>query len=399
MKKTKYLAGFVLFAACVANFSPNYSQYQLSPLASQLMEMFSMTPSQFSSIFTAVMMPAIFLSLVAGILADRFGLKRVVGFGLGFTALGTCLRIFAGSYGTLVVFMFMTGIGATLLNANGAKFIGSYFPPEKNVTMMSIFQAAATLAMAVAMGTTSLFPSVSSAFVFAAGISLAALILWLVFARDPKQEASAGVAELPRDTIAEAMRIVVRNKYVWLTAFCLMGIITSATAMNAFLPTALAERGIDAVQAGVVASFMTIGNLCGCLAVPFIANRLGKNKPVLAACAIIAAVGSAFAWRAPEGPLLIASLFLTGACLSGMVPLLMPIPVQIKEIGPLYGGTAGGFVTTIQLLGVVLLPTYVLTPLAGGNMTLYYLLCGLCVCMSIVTAFFLPEFGRKAISK
>lgn len=399
MKKTKYLAGFILFAACVANFSPNYSQYQLSPLASQLMEMFSMTPSQFSSIFTAVMMPAIFLSLIAGILADRFGLKRVVAVGLCFTALGTCLKIFAGSYGTLVLFMFLTGIGATLLNANSAKFIGSYFPPEKNVTMMSVYQASGTLAMAVGMGTTGFFPSVNSAFVFAAAISIIALLLWLVFVKDPQSQSPAIAMDIPKISILDGLKVVSRNKHVWFTAFCLMGIITSATAINVFLPTALAQRGIDAVQAGVIASFMNIGNFCGCLVVPFIANLVGKNKPVLLVCTVIGVIGSAFAWQAPAGVLLIGSLLITGASLSGMVPLLMPIPVQIKEIGPAYGGTAGGFVTTVQLIGVVLVPTYVITPLAGSNMTLYYLFCGLCVAVSFVTVFFLPEFGRKAIVK
>ncbi|MDO4287571.1 MAG: MFS transporter [Eubacterium sp.] len=393
MEKSNRLAWLVLFVACIANFSPNYSQYQLSPLAPQLMESFGMNASQFSSIFTAVLIPSIFLSLISGILTDRFGLKRVIGIGLCITALGSCLKIFAGSYGQLLIFMLMTGIGPTLLNANSAKIIGSYFSKEKSVTMMSIFLVSATLAMTVGMGTTTFFPSISSAFTLAAIISIVGVAAWMLVVKNPETTPTAS-AHGPG--ILEGLKIVVKNKYVWLTGLGLIGVVGSATAINAFLPTALAERGIDSIQAGLISSFMPIGNIIGCLLIPVIANKLGKNKLIMAVCALIGALGAAFAWKAPEGAPLFASLLLTGASLSGLVPLLIPIPIHIKEIGAVYAGTAGGFVNTIELLGVVLVPSYIIAPIAGTNMDLYYLLCGLCAIAALIIVFFLPELGRKA---
>ncbi len=399
MSNIKKISWIVLAIACLANFVPNYAQYQLSPFAPQLMEQFSMSPTQFSSIFTAAMIPAIVLSLAAGVLADKFGLKCVIGIGLVVGALGACLRIFANSYLSLMGFMILIGVGATLLNANSAKLIGSYFPQEKTISVMSVYQSASTLSMAVAMGTTSLFASVSGAFTVAAVLSVGVMLLWWIFVRNPEKEAGPQMPEMPQVSIMEGLKIVAKNKYVWLTAFCLMGIIACATGMNAFLPTALATRGIDAVQAGVIASFMTIGNLVGCLLVPFVANRIGRNRPVLLVCSAIGILGAAFAWRAPEGIMLMAALFVTGASLSGMVPLLMPIPVQLKEIGPAFGGTAGGFVCTIQLLGTVLIPSYIIAPITGTNMNLYYILCAACVLLAFVLAFFLPDFGKKAAAR
>lgn len=46
-------------------FCGNYFQYQLSPLAPQLMQELEMTPVQFSSIFSAPMLSAIFLGIIA----------------------------------------------------------------------------------------------------------------------------------------------------------------------------------------------------------------------------------------------------------------------------------------------------------------------------------------------
>lgn len=399
MGKIKKYAWIVLVIACLANFAPNYAQYQLSPFAPQLMEAFAMSPTQFSSIFTAVMIPAIVLSLAAGILADRFGLKIVIGIGLIISAVGATLRIFAGGYMNFIVFMFLIGVGATLLNANSAKIIGSYFPREKNVSMMSVYQSSATLAMAVAMGTTSLLQTTNTAFIVAAVLSMVVALLWILFVKNPEKNPLENKTSMPQTSVTKGLKIVAKNKVVWLTAFCLMGLTACATGMNAFLPTALSQRGIDAVQAGMISAFMTIGNFVGCLLVPFIAGRIGKNKPVLIVCSFIGTLGAAFAWSAPQGLLLMTGLLLTGGAISGMIPLLMPIPVQLKEIGPAYGGTAGGFVCTIQLLGTVVIPSYIIAPITGANMSLYYMLCGLCVAMSLILVFFLPDFGTKAVTR
>ena len=64
--RRKHYAGMALAAICIGYLAPNYAQYQLSPLATSLMGELSISASQFSSLFTAPMIPAILLSLVAG---------------------------------------------------------------------------------------------------------------------------------------------------------------------------------------------------------------------------------------------------------------------------------------------------------------------------------------------
>jgi len=78
MKKERYRL-VILLIACIAMFSPNYAQYQLSPLAPCLMTDLGISNTEFASIFSAPMIPAIFLSLGAGILVDRFGAKKSLG--------------------------------------------------------------------------------------------------------------------------------------------------------------------------------------------------------------------------------------------------------------------------------------------------------------------------------
>jgi NNP family nitrate/nitrite transporter-like MFS transporter len=161
------------------------------------------------------------------------------------------------------------------------------------------------------------------------------------------------------------------------------------------LPTALGQRGIDPVTSGAYAAAVTIGNLIGCLSAPILTVKIGKIKPVMIVFAGVSVAGAAFGWTAPPGILLGACLFVTGVAMGGLMPLLMSIPVQLPEIGPVYAGTAGGFTGTLQLLGAVVIPTYIAAPIAGSNMNLFFLLGGACMTLVFALVFVLPELGGK----
>jgi NNP family nitrate/nitrite transporter-like MFS transporter len=58
-------------------------------------------------------------------------------------------------------------------------------------------------------------------------------------------------------------------------------------------------------------------------------------------------------------------------------------------------GTAGGVVATLQLLGAVIIPTYVVGPIAGANISVFFTAAGVCMIFCFVFGFCLPELGRK----
>ncbi|MDR2019676.1 MAG: MFS transporter, partial [Treponema sp.] len=373
-------------------FGPSYAQYQLAPLAPQLTEGLGLSVPDFTSIFSSPMIPAIFLSLVAGLLVDKFGIKQIIAIGLAATAFGTCWRIWSNSYITLFFSMLLTGVGAAFLNANGAKIIGSTFSPDKVGSMMGIFLAASTLGMTVGTGTTALLPGIQTAYAIAAVISVAVFVLWVLLIKNPVDHQTA---ELPQTKMLDSLKVVVKSCPVWIVGFCLMFILGCNVIISSFLPTALGQRGIDPVRSGAYAAVVTIGNLIGCLFAPGLVIKIGKIKPVMLVFALVSVGGAAFGWAAPAGVLLGACLLITGIAMGGLMPLLMSIPVQLSEIGPVYAGTAGGFTGTLQLLGAVIIPTYIAAPIAGNNMNLFFMLGGACMALVLVLVFVLPELGRK----
>lgn len=79
--------------------------------------------SEFFLLFTAPMIPAIFLSVVGGLLIDRIGPKRVIAAALIVTTLGCGMHVMATSYPVMLLGTAMTGLAAGFLMSGAAKIL------------------------------------------------------------------------------------------------------------------------------------------------------------------------------------------------------------------------------------------------------------------------------------
>lgn len=389
----------VMALLAMGAFTGVYAQFQLPPVAHKVIPDLGLSPSQFSSVFSAPMLPAIFFSIVAGMMADRFGVKKVIAVGLMIAATGAVLRPLAGSFIMYLICMAMTGCGMAFLGANSAKVIGAWFPPEKISGMLGLFFASTNLAMTVGTGTTAFFPTLNSAYIFAAVIAVAALVMWLLLMKsDPGEK----IAQHQPQPILSLLVHAAGSRSVWLAAASMMIMSGAFVGMSGFLPTALQEmRGMDPVAAGFAASVFPIGNLLGSIFGPAVCLKVGRMRVYLVAVGIVAAVGTAFSWLAPAGVAMSAALLATGFAIGSITPLLMSFPMILPEIGPKYAGSAGGLISTLQLLGAVTIPTYIVTPIAGENYYLFFILLAAVWAVFCVVVLMLPELlkPRRIIKK
>ena len=73
-KNTKFNYGWVILTIlCLGLALANYSQYQVSAFGTQITAEMNLSATQFSTIATGPLIPGIFLSLVSGLLVDKFG--------------------------------------------------------------------------------------------------------------------------------------------------------------------------------------------------------------------------------------------------------------------------------------------------------------------------------------
>lgn len=377
--------------------SINYAQYQFSPLANEVMDAFGLTTAQFASIFSAPMLPACLLSLLAGLLADRFGIRRVMTVGFGISAAGLVLRVFATEYVGLMLAMVLQGFGMGVLYSNASKIIGSWVPPERLSVVAGVVLSAASLGMFLGNGTTALLPSMRFAYILSAAIAVFTALALVALLRDSPQTRLR--LEQDEPSFGQCLRRAWRSRSIRLAALCMMCLMGATTIMGSFIPAALQElRGMDAETAGAAASMICLGNLPGSILGPWLCVRLGRFRLCQITAGIVFAAGMAFAWMLPQGWPMLAALFGTGFALGSMFTIYMSLPALLPEIGPAYAGTGGGMISTLQMLGAVTIAPYVIVPLSHDDYALMLLLTGGVVVVSCLLALFFPriDFGGAA---
>jgi nitrate/nitrite transporter NarK len=386
----------ILVVAMLAGFIGSYAQFQLPPLAYKLIPALHMSSSQFAALMAGPMTGAIFICILGGTLADRYGVKKVVAVGLVLSVIGCTFRYAATSFWSFFFLMVLVGLSSALLSSNLAKLFGAWFPPEQMGTVMGVYMISIALAMFSGTATTALFPSENSAFIFSGIACLVILILWVILARNKPKAAP----EPPILPASQYLSKAARSRGTWLAGVCMFFVMGSVMTFTTFLPNVLHNlRGIGPVQAGIYGSLSTLGGVFGSFMGPVICSRVGVMKPFLVIISLLGAAGTFWSWQLPVGRDMVVALILAGFVQSAITPTILSLPLLLAEIGPVYAGSAGGIIATLQVLGAVVVPTFVITPLAGPNVTVLYGLAALCFALIVIPVLFLPELGSRALAR
>ena len=383
----------ILFIMWCSLFIGLAAQFQIAGLAYKIIPEFKLTPAQFSLVLTAPMLAGVCFSFAAGALADKFGVKQVVAIGFIFSIAGSLFRYAAHDFWELFVLMFLAGICPGFLNANVSKLLGAWFPKEQVGTAMGIYLSAMGVGITAALATSAFFPTTKSAFVTAGILMALVWVFWIILIK-PKPQ---GAPDLPVMPVTRYIGVAAKSKNVWLAGLALLFFMGNSMAFSGFLSNALNEaKGINPVTAGFLASLVTFGTIVGSIIGPILSGRIGRIKGFLIPVATAGAVTGYAAWVVPQGTGMAALLVLFGV-LSGMCsPLLMSFPMLLPEIGPVYAGSAGGIVGTLQVIGAVFIPSFILTPIAGHNYNLFFALGSVCFLLVGIVTLLLPELGVKA---
>lgn len=383
----------VLFIIWFALFSGAYAQYQVPPLVNEIIHSLNLTNVQFSSIVTAPMIPAVLFSIIAGTISDRIGVKPIITIGLIIGSIGTTFRFLAIGYWQIFVLMALSGFGVAFINANISKILGDWFPAEKISKTMGICLTGSTLGMTLGMGTAALFPSINSAYVVSSILSIVSTLLWVILMKSRPKNTLVKES----GSVLDNIRILTKSRSLWIGGFGLMLVMGCTMAITGFLPRALSEiRGIDPVTAGLLSSMVMLGTLFSSILSPIISQRIGSIRLYLIVVGVLSSFGVYYAWQTDVTVIWMA-MILMGFFLGSSIPIFMSFPMLLKEIGIGLAGSAGGLLATMQLLGAIIIPTYIITPLAGENYNRIFGLASFCMIMMSFLMFFLPELRKKSI--
>ena len=389
-KRNGIITAIICFAVF---FAGTYAQYQISPLSLSIMEQLGINEVQYSRLFTVCMFPALLLSIVSGLLCDKYGVKATVGIALILSAAGIVLRVFTNSYTATLGCMLVLGLGCVFMTASSAKVLSPHFTPERLTSIMGPVTAGTSVAMFVAMATTAWLPGVKAAYIAAAVLAVIVLSAWYIFVKNPEKAPSEPVKNV---SMKDSLVTCLKSRNVWLGGLTLMFVLVPQVIISSFLPQALQlEKGMTGVTAGYITSAYMLGSIAGSMAGPKVFAKFKAKRAMLTTLSVLTAVIASFGWHIGNPVLLAIVMVICGFSINTFMPIVYAMPISLPEIGPVYAGTAGGLSATIQMIGATIIPSYIIAPIFGSNFKGLFIAAGCFALCSVVSANLLPLFGKK----
>jgi sugar phosphate permease len=141
---------FVLALLWIAFFTAYLDRVNITIAGPTLMKAFALTPQQFGFVLAAFTAGYALLQVPGGMLADRYGTKRMLVIALLIWSLFTGLTGLAASFTLLLVVRFLFGIGEGLENGAHFRGLGDWFSSKERSGASGIFHTALALGPAIA---------------------------------------------------------------------------------------------------------------------------------------------------------------------------------------------------------------------------------------------------------
>ena len=388
------IIALILTAQTVANVGP----LGIPAIASLIRADLGLTLAQAGSFLSAYYIGPSLVSLPAGSLADRWGVKRMLVLGQLVIAAGLLAASFATSYAALSLLLIAAGFGYGMLNPTSTKAVMGWAPTTRRATLVGLKQvglpfggmlgAALLPALAVALGWR--VALVVSAALIAAG-ALASLVVY----REPPDLALPPAAPGARG----AMLSVLTSRDLWLLSVATAVFAAMQTVWMSFLVLYLESVvGLTLLSASRCLALAQFGGMAGRVLFGMLSDRLfgGRRRLPLvlagagsAACSIV--IASTGAGVSTTALAMLAFVFgVVGIGWNGVQHTWMA-----ELAGPRAAGTAVGLGLGISSAGVTLGPVIFgyFVQRAGGFRTPWIVL-ALAMALAITLLFLVRERRR-----
>lgn len=338
----------------------------MSVMAKEISQDLNLSIVQVGVIWGIGAIPGIFTSLLGGVIGDKLGPKRVLAASSLIGGLLGAVRGLVSDFPSMVFVVILAGALIPFVAMNGIKIAGQWFPRSQ------LGLANGLISMGMALGfllgsffsATTLSPLLGgwrNVFILYGLIGALFCIPWMLTRPLPAHHPSA-VQTL---SIREAVPQIARLRDIWLLGFVLFGVGGAIQGLLGYLPLYLLGQGWSAAQAsGALSAFHTSSMI---FVLPFAlwSDRLGSRKILLLLVSSMVALGTGVLSFA-NGGLVWVAVLTAGFVRDAFMAILLTMVIETDGVGPMYAGTATGFIMTISSLGNVLAP-----PL-GNSLAVYW---------------------------
>jgi ACS family glucarate transporter-like MFS transporter len=349
----------MLTLAFLTAFELHFLLFSHSPLVSQVKLEMQLTDTQAGLIFSMSILTLILLRIPWGMLGDRIGFLKTMRMATIIMAVFGLLRGFSVSYESLLVCQFLLGVGFAAVLPCLSKLLEVWFKEGRGLAT-GVYIAGFPIGEVVGLtltphllGSTGNWRTVLHIYGIL-GIILA--ILWWFLAEEPKEEVKEG--SLSRSTsiiqLRRELSRVIRVKEVWLlTGLCICAMGCYDTLVT-WLPSILESKNIPLETIGFTASMMPLGFLLAGPIIGVFSDKVGFRRPFIWVLGLI------------SGPAILAiglfsdislwfTIFLAGFSTTGILTLVLMIPVEVPELAQMVAGSVG-IISSLGNIGPFLFP-------------------------------------------
>jgi len=309
------------------------------------------------------------VQIPTGVLADRWGPRKVLTLGASLTAMGTLLFALAPSVSWASAGRFIIGASAGVAFVSTLKLAGHWMHARQFafVSGVGLFVGVmgATLAGVPLRALVDQLGWRPVMLASAAVAACAAIAIWLVVRDDPRERGYASFvpphAHAPQVSILGQLREVARERAAWLMVIIPGGTATIVLTFPGLwgVPFLVTQYGFTQREAASVCSAMLVAWAVSCMAFGPWSERMGRRKPIYAGgLAAMMALWSIVVFVPAMPRALLVAVLVAVAIASGTFIVTFALA---KESVPAHlGGTVAG----ISNMGVML-GGMVMQPLAG----------------------------------
>ncbi|MEX3980841.1 MFS transporter [Paraburkholderia sp. EG287A] len=265
--KMRWWVAGLMWAAIAINY---IDRTVLSAAAPKIQSEFHLDAMQMGIVMSAFFWSYALLQLPAGLLADRLGQKKVLGFAVLWWSLATAMTGLASGFRSLVGLRVALGVGEAGAYPSNAGIATRWFPRKERATAAGIFDSGSKLGGAIALPLIAWMLAAfdwKMTFVLTGLLGIVWFVVWLAsFTDSPADHPRVNAAELAHiesDKGAQSARPPVRppwrkllaHRNVWAMCIGFFMINYNSYFFITWLPTYLMkERGMSVLQMGWMAS-------------------------------------------------------------------------------------------------------------------------------------------------
>jgi len=301
----------------------------------------------------------VFLALPGGLLADRFGVKRMLTVVCILAGVFGALRGFSVDFLSMAAFMFLFGLMAAVTPSIVPKVTAVWFAGRRLGLANGLLNVAWSVGAVIATLSSATFLSPwlggwrNVLFFFGAPPVLLGLLWWLTGREPHKQDATDAMAT--SEPLRKALARVTRIRDVWVMGFVLMANWGANMGFLGYLPTYLRNVGWEPAMADSAMTALSGIGVFGVIPMVLYSDKIGSRKTVMIFSILVLAltvgliplVNTTGVWML---------LIIGGILRSGVTALANTLIFEIKGVGGTYGGTAIGLTYSLAMLGAFASP-------------------------------------------